>query len=332
MYVSHHSFVFSQVPGRDIPWDMSIIWQYLQHRAKSCKPETIKAILTKLGRISERYKHILPTSRFDCDPYGYRSVTKMKRQLFINAQREADGAGEIYEAVDRCTPIGKRGVSMLLSAFGISSEARFNALPRRDRHHVVTTVMQHAGGMRFGGLPKKDYTLNDFTVTTAGDVRLITDWSRYHARQFCIEFPAKPRFECMWYNIYALNGDLIDVYPASTILHWHFQQLRGAGEQRVFAPDTDKKCTRTLRQDWLHEVLFAALPIQEREARGLVDSVTTHSFRPGLADNLYREGVSLQRIESICRWNSHKVVRLYAERPCLSAVRLTNGFFLIITL
>ena len=76
-------------------------------------------------------------------------------------------------------------------------------------------------------------------------------------------------------------------------------------------------------------MLLAALPISEREARAAVEEVTPHSFCAGLAGDLFRAGVSLQRIQSICRWNVPRVVRIYAERPCLSASRLTEGFRLI---
>ena len=134
----------------------------------------------------------------------------------------------------------------------------------------------------------------------------------------------------MWYNVWAPNGDLLDTYPACTILHWHFRQLQRAGETRVFAPVPGASCSRTQRQAWMQEVMYAALPIVEREARAEIEKVTPHSWRPGLAGDLYREGVSLQRIESVCRWSTPKVIRLYAERPCMSMARLTNGFRLII--
>ena len=80
--------------------------------------------------------------------------------------------------------------------------------------------MQHTGGMRFGGLRTMHYTTESFTVDSTGTLRLVTDWSRYSGRrQFAIEFPASPRFEAMWYHVYAPSGDLIDTYPAATILH-----------------------------------------------------------------------------------------------------------------
>ena len=330
-YVQFASQVHDIVPGRDCEWDLALVWEYLQFRAQRCKPETAKAILTKLAHFGARYNYVLATSKFDGDAYTYRCLNKMKRQLVINARKSAAEAGVPYVPVDRCTPVGRRGVSMLLSAFAVTSERAFNALSRADRHHIAVAMMQHTGGMRFGGFTVRNYALDSFLIDGMhGSIRLVTDWARYSGRrQFYIEFPASPRFEAMWYNVYAPNGDLLDTYPAATLLHWHFRRLRRDGERHVFAPVPGETCSRDERQTWIREALLAALPVPEREARVAVDDVTPHSFRPGVAGDLHRDGVAIQRIGAVCRWNTQRVVLIYAERPCLSSFRLTNGFRLI---
>lgn len=190
--------------------------------------------------------------------------------------------------------------------------------------------MQHTGGMRFGGFKARNWGLNAFVIDAVGSIRLVTDYSRYPGvRQFAIEFAASPRFEEMWYKIYAPCGDMVDSYPAATVLHWHFRRLQRDGEQLVFAPVRGELCSRDDREAWIRQTLLAALPIEEREARAAVENVSPHSFRARLAGDLFRAGVSLQRIASICRWHVPRVVRMYAERPCLSASRLTEGFRLI---
>ena len=327
-YLQFASSRHTRVPGRDVAWDMQLLWDYVQHRAHTCKPETVKQILTKLAHFGARHNFVLATSKFDGDPAAHRIITKMKKQLVIDARADAVAAGVVYAPVDRCTPVARPGVSMLLSAFRLSSEPRFNQLSRKDRHHVAGMVMQHTGGMRFGHFPDREYRMESFHVDAAdGSMRLVTDWSRYAGRrQFCIEFPASPRFAAMWYEVYAANGDVIDTYAAATLLHWHFARLRRDGESRVFAPVRGETCSREQRQAWLREVLLAALPSNERYARASVDAVTPHSFRPGLAGDLHREGVALARIGSICRWNTQRVVRLYAERPSLSVLRITKVF------
>ena len=316
------------IPGRDIRWDMDLVWEYLQFRSTTCKPETIKQVVTKLAHFGARHKFVLATSKFDGDACMYRSVSKMKKQLAIDARAAAAEAGTAYEPVDRCTPIGNRGVNMILSAFALTCEEQFNKLSRRDRHHVAASIMQHTGGMRFGSFGARNYTTDSFIADAAATLHLITDWSRYQREQFAIEFSTSPRFEAMWYKIFAPNGDMIETYPAATVLHWHLRRLRRDGERHIFAPVAGETCSRDDRQKWLRDVLFAALPISEREARIAVEDVTPHSFRAGLAGDLFRAGVSLQRISSVCRWFS-RVVRTYAERPCMSSRRLTNGFRLI---
>ena len=327
-YVQFASLRGTRVPGRDVPWDTSLLWEYVQHRAQTCKPETVKQILTKLAHFGARFKFVLATSKFDGDPATHRSIIKMKKQLVLDAREAADAAGVPYAPVERCTPVARRGVNMLLSAFRVSGESRFDALVRKDRHHIASMVMQHTGGMRFGHFRDREYQISSFNVDAAdGSMHLVTDWSRYTGRrQFCIEFAASPRFESMWYEVRTPNGDVVTTYTAATLLRWHFARLRRDGETRVFAPVQNETCSRDQRQAWLREVLLAALPTNERYARAAVDDVTPHSFRAGLAGDLHREGVGLPRIGSVCRWNTQRVVRLYAERPSLSVLRMTNVF------
>ena len=62
----------------------------------------------------------------------------------------------------------------------------------------------------------------------------------------------------------------------------------------------------------------------------MVDEVTPHSFRPGLAGDLLAEGLTLQAIAVECRWHGERIVRIYAEREPLSAVRHSDAFRLIL--
>ena len=55
-YVQFVSQRGAQVPGRDVQWNMTLVWEYLRHRALTCKPETVKVkqILTKLVHFARR--------------------------------------------------------------------------------------------------------------------------------------------------------------------------------------------------------------------------------------------------------------------------------------
>ena len=333
-YVSFAGDRRNKVPGAAVPWDMQLLWDYLRFRATTCKPATIKQILTKLSHFGAINGFVLANSKFDGAPAAHKAIHRMMQQLKLNARAEAAASGEgyTYTPVDRCTPIGVRGVSILLSVFQVTNRQRFLQLRREDRHHFAASVMQHTGGMRFSQYVTRDYTISCFLLDAVdASFRLVTDWSRYAGqRQFSIEFSSSPQFASMWYKVYAPNGDLIETYLAATLLQWHFDELRQAGETRVFAPTPGATTSREERQQWLRAALFDALPIEEREARALVEQVTPHSFRSGLSGDLYREGVALIRIGSICRWNSVRVVRIYAERPSLCMSMLTVGFRLIL--
>ena len=88
----------------------------------------------------------------------------MKKQVTLDARAKSAREGKQYVAVDRCTPVGKRGVDLLLPAFAITIKARFERLRREDRHHLVALVMQHTGGMRFDQFTERDYPVNDGTL------------------------------------------------------------------------------------------------------------------------------------------------------------------------
>ena len=321
-----------QIPGEAVQWDLALLWEYMQHRASTCRPTTIKQILTKLAHFGVRHGFILANSKFDGSPADHKAIHKMMQQLKLDARKGATARGTNYAPVERCTPIGVRGVSMLLSGFQVVNRQAFLRLRRVDRHNLALAMMQHTGGMRYGQFVTRDYNLPSFVADPAdASLRLVTDWSRYAGRRtFAIEFPGSPNFASMWYKVLAPNGDLLATYPAATLLHWHFEQLREAGETRVYAPVLGESTSREARQQWLRSALLDALPIAEVEARALIDGVSPHSFRAGLSGDLFREGVAIPRIAAICRWSSMQVVRIYAERPCMSMSRLTVNFRLIV--
>lgn len=122
---------------------------------------------------------------------------------------------------------------------------------------------------------------------------------------------------------------MLDTIPAATVLQWHFELLRRAGELTAFAPVAGGVISRADRQQWLRSSLLAALPLNDDKARRLVHFVTPHSFRPGLAGDLLLEGLSLTQIATVCRWQGARIVRIYVERQPLSAFRSSTRFRLI---
>ena len=135
----------------------------------------------------------------------------------------------------------------------MTSRAAFEGLHRVDRHNIVTSVMQHTGAMRFGQFITRDYTVDAF-VEDAYDnsFRLVTDFSRYRytgERQFAIEFPAAPRYDCMWYEVRSeVDGSVRYTLTAAMVMRWHFERLCRDGEIRMFQPKKGEAPTREARQ------------------------------------------------------------------------------------
>ena len=272
--------------------------------------------LSALAYFGVRFKRLLATSRHDADSLMYRQISLLKQQLAIDYNQRCGG---VLYGPSRCTPLGHRAVSLILSAFGVKDRRSFLRLSRQNRHHVALTMMQHSAAMRFGHFPARSYELRHFAVDgRLGDVTLTTDWHRYAGRRrYRLHFPAVPDEASRWYAVRDRRGEVLVHLSAATVLRWHFDQIRSAHERVVFAPTHTGACSRLERQQWLRGVLLAALPTQEAGARAMVEGVTPHSFRPGMAADYLREGWLLDAIAVRCRWQGTRNARMYAERMAL---------------
>ena len=318
----------SAVPGKDVPWDLALLTEYMEWRAETCKPSTLAGVFSILAHFGAIFGFLLPNSRDDHDSLGYRRIRNIKRQLAIDG---LEAAGDEGTAPSRCTPLGNDDVSLLLSAFGAISRARFAKIPRRHRHHLACVVMQHVRGMRYGHFIYRAYTIDQFKFNPKdGSFVLLTDWSRYAGRsKFCLKFEAFPKLDCLRYTLRASDGTVVDTVAAATVLSWHFDILRQENESKIFAPANGEAASREDRAKWLRESLLAALPLDEHDARRLVDQVTPHSFRPGLAGDMRQAGLRLDEIAIECRWLGLRNARTYSARRPLSASRISTAFRLI---
>ena len=318
-----------EVPGKDVPWDAALLWQYLQFRSQKCKASTLISILSMLAHFGPETGFVLPNSKYDGNPELRRSLERMKKQLRVDAASEKE-EDKVEQDVGRATPLDHESVELLLSAFQIFDEEAFLRRSRTDRHNVVLSAVQYTAGVRFGHFLARQFTEASFRKRPDGSFHLVSDWSRYpSARRYCLDFLAVPRFSCQRFRVRRPDGSIAASVTAATLLRWHFRQLRTVEEVRLFKPVACEEPTRAARQRWLRTTLWAALPLHEKEARDLVGSVSPHSFRAGLAGDLHRLGVSFSRIGAICRWSSPAAIRIYATRPSLSMARTTRAFRLL---
>ena len=319
----------TQVPGKDVPWDLALLSDYMEWRAKTCKPSTLNSCFSVLAHFGALFGFLLPNSRDDDDSLSYRRLKNIKKQLSIDHVERSGGA----ELPSRCTPLGHQDVSLLLSAYAVTGRDSFLALPRRHRHHLFGAVMQHAQGMRYGHFLYRSYGTDDFQREIHdGAFTLPTDWHRYEGRsRFVLRFRSFPDRRCLWYELRNSDGVVVDTIAAGTLMSWHFDQLAESGESRVFAPTPGATVTREERTAWLRESLLAALPEDELAARRLVEDVTPHSFRPGLAGDLRRDGMRLEEIALELRWSGLRNARMYSSRQPLSSARNSANFRIIDT-
>lgn len=321
---------YSRLPGKDCPWQDSLLWDYLQFRATTCKPSTVKGHLSALAHFGSHHRQLLATSRFDCDSLMYRNIAKMKNQLLLD-RREKFNGDDTRLGPNQCTPLAQRSVELILNAFAVSDEDSFLMLSRANRHHIAACVMQHTAGMRFGHFPARAYTREMFVRDAAdGSYRLMTDWHRFPGRRrFCLLFPAFPEHDCMWYVLRNKHKVAVDRVSAATIMAWHFGALQRAGEHTVFAPAPGEPPSRKDRVAWLQKVISLALPADDHRARAMIKDITPHSFRPGMAGDLLRAGIRLSRIAHLLRWSDERNVRLYGDRLPLGAARLSTRYNVI---
>ena len=328
-YVRFGEKMTTSLPGRDREWDPMLLWAYMAFRAQSCCPATVVSNLSALAHFGITHGFVLPTSKYDGNPLLRHRVIRMKRQVALDRRSTT----QCTYTPDRCTALGAASVGLLLSAFKVRDRHAFWSLSRAVRHNLAACVMQCTCGMRFGHFVFRRYTRDSFLRDPEdGSFRLITDWHRYAGRhRFVLEFPAFLKWKCQTFTVRAFDGSVIDTFSAATLLTWHFEQLEQADEQLVFAPQGIWPACRDTRQRWLRDALLRALPLNDQRARRLVEEVTPHSFRPGIAGDLFREGASVWQIAFLCRWHSMQAVRLYTQRPSLSMARTSSSFRLIDT-
>jgi len=314
------------VPGRDTPWVPFLLWRFLLFRSERCKPTTIFAGLSALAHFGHYHRHVLPTRKEDGNAMLHRDIANMKREVSIIYCSKKGIRGLTYD-VQHSTPLAKAAMELILSAFGVFDEAHFRRLKREDRHHLAGSAMQHTKGLRFGHFLYRDYKVASFVLGADGTYRLSTDWHRYQGqRRYVLEFASQPRWNCLRYEVRHSDLTVKATVTAADILRWHFAVLQEEGEELVFRPVAGRRPTRQGRKAWLQRILLAALPLDEVDARAMVEDVTPHAWRAGLAGDLMQAEVAWNMIGMWCRWHSMRAMRMYASRPALGAARRSLRF------
>ena len=308
------------VPGEHEPWEVGILWQYMQWRATTCKPTTLASHLSKLAHAGVSHGHLLPLQKAEQPTLLYKQVKRMIRQLQLEySAKEASGS------TGGSMPVGNAVITAMLRTFQAYFRGNFLALSRANRHHLVMCAMQHTAALRFGHFVHKRFRVKDITWLADGSAQLVTDWQRYPGKPpSTLRFPSRPHWRCQMYR----PKDRVNVWDitASTLLQWHVAGMHG--DDYIFEPVPSVIPSRESRQRWMRKALLLVYGSHYTAAASMADQdtiervvarVTPHSFRGGLAVDLRNEKASWEQISVEGRWKSKRAVKIYASRSTLDA-------------
>ena len=297
------------IPGRDVPWRIKEAKAYLEWRAKSNNVRSLAQIKSILKHCGLCYNHLLPTAKGEGPSRLKLQLAMVSKEVGRKMKKRLAAQGK-SAAPKRSLALGRVAISLLFSAYNAGTQSSFKRLSKDVRHHLVTCACMHTGCMRYE-LIRQMRKKGEFRWSGPDKCwRLVADWHKMRRRvdTYAIDFPAYPRFEAMKYAIYASDGSVEHTFTAAQVLRWHMHEERSVKARDVFAPENT---TAGCFQKWLRSSFRALLAEDEGEVAALVEAMTPHSFRAGMAGDLERENVSRSRIKKVGRWMSDRAMEQY---------------------
>lgn len=298
-----------RIPGRDVPWRIKEAKAYLEWRARSNNVRSLAQIKSILKHCGLCYNHLLPTAKGEGPSRLKLQLAMVSKEVGRKKKKRLASLGK-STAPKRSLALGRVAISLLFSAYDAGTQSSFRKLSRDVRHHLMTCACMHTGCARYE-LIRQMRKKGEFRWSGPDRCwRFMADWHKMRRRvdTYAIDFPANPRFEAMKYNIYAVNGSVKHTFTAAKVLHWHMQEEKSRKARDVFAPENT---TAGYFQKWLRSSFKALLAEDDEEVAALVEAMTPHSFRAGMAGDLERENVSRNRIKKVGRWTSDRAMEQY---------------------
>ena len=302
---------FTKIPGRDAEFDIILMQKYLQWRGNKNNIRSLNGIKSKLKHCGVCHGFVLPTAKGDNE-----SVLRLQLQLVTSdirkkKKRQCKKQGKTDEP-KRSLALGKVSISLLFSAMGVHDEKSFKALSSPSRHWLAMSVCMHAGAMRCFLL----CLLRDGSSLRWSDIdqafRMSEDWHKMKkGGAYTIPFFKHPPYKALQYEFLTSEGKRRGTFTAATVLEWH-NQTRDRNE-KMFAPMGEKMPSAHQFQIWLRGAFTRLLIGQPQEVNALVSAITPHSFRAGLAGDMWREGVITRVIMKFGRWNDPRAMTQYAR-------------------
>ena len=203
---------------------------------------------------------------------------------------------------------------MLFSAYGATTERGFQKADRSIRHWLCVSSSMHTGCMRNRLMQELWNKGSARWSDIESGFRMTGDWRKMkNGGPFSILFPAKPEIQPMVYPAFDACGKQVGSFTAAEVLRWQIE-IEGSNQCRhIWAPTGDKRPTRYSLQSFIRESFRQLLTGNDKEIEALVQSMTPHSFRAGMAGDLDRAGYPITVNMKLGRWESERAAKLYVR-------------------
>lgn len=303
---------WKRIPGRDVAWNIRAVEQYLRWRAKKNNIRTLTQIKSKLKHCGLCHDFLLPTAKGEGPSKLRLQIVMVSKAISKQQKRLKLKLGKLV-GPKRALALGRTAVSLLFSAYGATDRTGFEQVPTRARHFLVICICMHTGCMRFklmqemqkkGVLkwsqPNKTYIMK-------------SKWRKMKKRttEYSVKFPQRPKYKAMIYSAYSADGKMTHTFTAAQVLRWQEDLVQSARGTDLFAPTHEGRLVSRHFRTWLRSSFERLLAESCQEVRQIVQAITPHSFRAGLATDLEREDVSRTIIMKTGRWASARAMEQY---------------------
>ena len=299
------------IPGRDKPWSIRAAKAYLEWRAQTNNVRSLAQIKSRLKHCGLCYNHLLPTAKGEGPSRLKLQLSMVSKEVGKKWKKKLALEGK-STAPKRSLALGNVAIGLLFSAYNAGTKRGFAKLSRDDvRHHLVTCISMHTGCMRFGLIQEMREKEASFRWSEPDQCwRLASDWHKMKRRvdTYMINYPKKPAFKAMKYHVYANNGSARREFTAAKVIQWQMELEGSRKAVDLFAPENSSSAEF---RRWLRASFKALLAEDAEEVKAMVDAITPHSFRAGMAGDLERENVPRPRIKKAGRWDSDRAMEQY---------------------
>ena len=314
LYVSFARKKFGRrVPGRDRAWRMDAVAQYLQWRSRRCNARTLEQVKSKIKHCGICYGYLLPTAKTEGPALQRLQLAMISKAIRKRLARALRAAGK-PTGPKRSLALGRVAMGLLFSAYGATTFRGFAALPDAVAGWLTVCAAMGTGCMRFF-LVKELWQLGCLRWSGVDSTfRFAADWRKMkEGGPYTVPFPASPQYAAMYYPAYSAGGAVVGSFTAADVLGWRVKQVGSARASRLFSPPGADAPRRSDLQCFMRWSFRSLLTMDRGELEALVEAMTPHGWRAGVAGDMHREGVRPKLIMRTGRWRSKRAMEQYVR-------------------